>query len=247
MISTADTATGPSAILLKNARDGDAIAREEIVRLLLPMANRVARRFATSQHPAEDLAQVAGIGILKAIERYDSSHDASFATYAHALMTGEVRRHVRDSRMVRIPRSIYEQVPAFQRALTRLRLNLGREPTRYELAAALEVTKEEIIEIMDASLHTHHVSLDAAAEENGGEIDLGRDDAAFAHAEASADLAPMLSALNPREKMILYLRFEDGLSQSEIATELELSQTQISRVIRQALDKLSRRAGVATA
>ena len=213
----------------------------------MPMADRIARRFATSMHPREDLAQVAGIGMLKAIERYDGTRDASFATYAHALMTGEVRRHVRDSRMVRIPRSIYEQVPAFQRALSDLRLEHQREPTRYELAAALEVTKEEIIEIMDAAIHANHVSLDAAAEANGGEIDLGRHDDAFARAEAGADLAPMLSVLSERERMIIDMRFEEGLSQAEIATALELSQTQVSRVIRGALDKLSRRAGVTAA
>ena len=213
----------------------------------MPMADRIARRFATSMHPREDLAQVAGIGMLKAIERYDGTRDASFATYAHALMTGEVRRHVRDSRMVRIPRSIYEQVPAFQRALSELRLEHQREPTRFELAAALEVTKEEIIEIMDAAIHANHVSLEAAAEENGGEIDLGRHDQEFARAEAGADLAPMLSVLTDRERMIIEMRFEEGLSQAEIATALGLSQTQVSRVIRGALDKLSRRAGVAAA
>src|SRR5439155_4756773 len=169
------------------ARSGDAHARELVMRELMPLAQRIARRFAGTQHPAEDLVQVAGIGVLKALDRFDSTQDASFATYAHALMTGEVRRHVRDSRMVRIPRSIYEQVPAFQRALSQLRLEHQREPTRYELAAALEVTKEEIIEIMDAAIHTNHVSLDAAAEENGGEIDLGRHDEAFARAEAGAD------------------------------------------------------------
>ena len=213
----------------------------------MPMADRIARRFATSMHPREDLAQVAGIGLLKAIDRFDSAHDAAFATYAHALMTGEVRRHIRDSRMVRIPRSIYEQVPALQRALTQLRTELGREPTRYELAAALEVTKEEVIEIMDAAIHTSHVSLDAAAEDNGGEIGLGRNDEEFARAEVGADLAPMLSVLTERERMIIDLRFDGGLSQAEIAAGLNISQTQVSRMIRGALEKLSRRAGVAAA
>ena len=209
------------------------------------MADRIARRFATSMHPREDLAQVAGIGLLKALERYETNREAAFSTYAHALMTGEVRRHIRDSRMVRIPRSIYEQVPALQRAQSTLRTQLGREPTRFELAAELEVTKEELIEIMDAASHATHVSLDAAAEENGGEFELGHHDDDYARAEAGADLAPMLSVLTPRERMIIDMRFDDGLSQAEIAARLDLSQTQVSRVIRQALDKLSRRAGVA--
>jgi RNA polymerase sigma-B factor len=224
---------------------GDRTARERIVRELMPMAQRIARRFSGPQHPLEDLTQVAGIGLLKALDRFDPTRDASFETYAHALMSGEVRRHVRDSRMVRIPRPIYEQVPAFQRALAQLRVKLGREPSRQEIATALGVDKEEVIEIAEAAISAQHVSLDAAAEETGGEFELGAHDAAFDRVEAGADLAPMLSALTQRERMIIELRFDQGLSQSEIAAGLDLSQTQVSRLIRQALAKLSRRAGVA--
>ena len=209
------------------------------------LAARVARRFVTSQHPVDDLTQVAGIGLLKAIDRFDHGRDNAFATYAHALMTGEVRRHVRDSRMVRIPRSIYEQVPLFQRTLTKLRDELGRDPSRDELATALGVTREDIIEIEDAAIHAVHVSLDAAAEDAGGELPLAARDGGFDRAEAGVTLAPILNALTQRERMILDLRFEDGLSQSEIATGLGLSQTQVSRLIRRALEKLSERAGVA--
>jgi RNA polymerase sigma-B factor len=237
--------TGLSALVLTRARDGDDRARDRVIRELLPMAERVARRFTGPQHPVEDLTQVAGIGVRKALERFDPARDAQFSTYAHALMTGEVQRHIRDSRMVRIPRAIYEQVPAFQRALSQLRLELGREPHRQELADALGVTKEEIVEIMEAALTAQHVSLDAAAEENGGELELGGHDEDFARAEAGVDLAPMLSVLTPRERMIIDLRFEDGLSQTEIAEGLGLSQTQVSRLIRGALAKLSKRAGVA--
>jgi RNA polymerase sigma-B factor len=243
-VSTA-AETRLSALLLARARAGDERARETVLRELMPMAERMARRFSGPQHPVEDLTQVAGIGVLKALERFDPAHDARFSTYAHALMTGEVQRHIRDSRMVRIPRSIYEQVPAFQRTLSRLRLELGREPHRQELADALGTTKEEIVEIMDAALTAQHVSLDAAAEENGGELELGGHDEAFARAEAGVDLAPMLSVLTERERMIIDMRFEDGLSQTEIADSLGLSQTQVSRLTRAALDKLSKRAGIA--
>jgi RNA polymerase sigma factor (sigma-70 family) len=234
-----------SARLLARARGGDERARDRVIRELMPMAQRVARRFSGPQHPVEDLAQVAGIAVLKALERFDTNRDAQFATYAHALMTGEVRRHVRDSRMVRIPRSIYEQVPAFQRTLSRLRLELAREPSRQEVADALGVTKEDVVEIIDAALTAQHISLDAAAEENGGELELGHHDDDFARAEAGADLAPMLSVLTERERMIIDMRFEEGLSQSEIAQALSLSQTQVSRLIRAALAKLSKRAGIA--
>jgi RNA polymerase sigma-B factor len=239
-----DSSHGPPTALLTRARVGDEFARDRIVRMLMPLAERVARRFAGPQHPVEDLTQVAGIGVLKALERFDPSRDASFSTYAFALMTGEVQRYVRDSRMVRIPRSIYEQVPVFQRTLARLRIDLRREPTRDEIADALGVSKEDVVELMDAALTAQHVSLDAAADENGGELELGRDDYEFERAEAGATLVPMLSALTPRERMIIDLRFEDGLSQSEIAEGLGVSQTQVSRLIRRALEKLSQRAGV---
>lgn len=245
MGTAAHPITAPSRTLLSRARKGDARARERLVGMMMPTAERVARRFAGPQHPVEDLAQVAGIGLLKAIDRFDASHEAAFTTYAHALMTGEVRRHVRDSRMVRIPRSIYEQVPAFQRTFAKLRHNLGREPSRDELAEELGISKEDVIELMDAATTAQHVSLDAAAEAAGGELQLADYDGAFARAEAGADLAPMLAALTPRERMILDLRFTDGLSQTEIAQGLNLSQTQVSRLIRGALAKLSERAGLA--
>lgn len=211
----------------------------------MPTAERVARRFAGPQHPVEDLTQVAGIGLLKAMDRFDPQRDVAFGTYAHALMTGEIQRNLRDSRMVRIPRAIYEQVPHFQRTFAKLRHDLRREPSRDELSEALGISKEDVIELLEAATSAQHVSLDAAAEEAGGDLPLADHDAAFEQAEAGADLAPMLAALTPRERMILSLRFDDGLSQSEIADGLGLSQTQVSRLIRRALDKLSERAGVA--
>ena len=236
---------GPSNALVFRARGGDERARDRVLRELLPMAERVGRRFAGPQHPAEDLAQVASIGVLKAIDRFDPTHETAFATYAHALMTGEVRRHIRDSRMVRIPRSIYEMVPNFQRAYTRLRSELGHNPSNAELATALEISHEDVIQIMDAAIHAQHISLDAAVEESGDDFALADPSNDFDRAEAGATLAPMLTTLNPRERMILDLRFQDGLSQTEIADGLGISQTHVSRLIRRALAKMSAQAGVA--
>jgi RNA polymerase sigma-B factor len=239
-----DAWQGPSEALLMRARSGDAQACDRIMRELMPVAERVARRFASASHPAEDLAQVASIGLLKAIDRFDPAHETAFTTYAHALMTGEIRRHVRDSRMVRIPRSIYEQVPRFQRTFDDLRRQLGRAPSRQEIALAMGLSKEEVIEIADAAVNAQHVSLDTGLEDGSGETQFGAgEDRGFEQAEAGADLVPMLRALSPRERMIINLRFGEGLSQAEIATGMGLSQTQVSRLIRQALAKLSARAG----
>jgi RNA polymerase sigma-B factor len=202
--------------LIERARSGDAAARDQLVREFAPMAGRIGRRFATSMHPHQELTQVAEMAVLKALDRHDTSRDAAFAAYAQARMAGEVRRHIRDSRMVHVPRSLHEQVPALRRALTRLRSELGREPTLYRLAAELQVTKEEVIEIIDAASH--------------GE-----------------ELEHVLSELTPPERMVVDLRFEEGLSQTAIATALALAETQVSRVIRQGLDKLAHGAGAVPA
>jgi RNA polymerase sigma-B factor len=231
------------ARLVVRARGGDERARDRLVRELLPLAERVARRFASPHHPAEDLTQVAGIGLLKAIDRYDTAREAAFTTYAQAVMTGEVQRHMRDTRLVRIPRPIYEQVPRFQRALDRLTAELGRTPRRRELADTLDLSVEELIEVADAALTSRPMSLDG---ESGAEAswDVGEHDSEFERVEAGAALAPMLRSLSQRERMVLDLRFEDGLSQSEIADGLGLSQTQVSRILRRALEKLSELAAV---
>jgi RNA polymerase sigma-B factor len=228
--------------LAGRAQAGDESARERLVRELMPAADRVARRFATHHHPAEDLAQVAGIGLLKAIDRFEGGREAAFATYAQALMTGEIRRHLRDGRLMRIPRPIYEQVPRFQRALERLGAELGRSPSRAELAEALELTVEDVIEIADAALTAQPVSLDAALADFGGAEHLGEHDHRFDQVEAGASLAPMLDSLTERERLILDMRFEEGLSQTEIGAGLGISQTQVSRILRAAIAKLSHKA-----
>jgi RNA polymerase sigma-B factor len=204
---------------------------------MLPIAGRVARRFASSQHPAEDLAQVAGIGLLKAIDRFEPTREATFATYAHALMTGEVRRYMRDARLLRVPRPIYEQVPRFQRALARLTAVHGRRPTREELAGELGLTKEELIEVADAAISAQTVSLDS---DHASAWETADHETGYDRAEAGASLEPLLRKLTERERMVIDLRFESGLSQSEIGAGLGLSQTQVSRILRGAIAKLSR-------
>jgi RNA polymerase sigma-B factor len=234
----------PSAALLARARAGDLSARDRAVREMLPAAARVARKFASSHHMVDDLTQVAGIGLLKAIQRFDPEREAAFGTYAHVLMTGEVRRHIRDSRMVRIPRTIYERVPRFQETLESLRRELGRNPSRQEIAIAMDLSKEDVIEIADAALHAQHVSLDAVFEDGAAETDVGGEDLGFERVEAGVDLAPMLRTLSPRERTIINLRFDEGLSQGEIATRMGLSPTQVSRLIHRTLAKLATRAGI---
>jgi RNA polymerase sigma-B factor len=233
--------------LARRAQNGDLRARDTLVCELLPLAERVARRFASRHHALDDLTQVAGIGLLKAVDRFDASREAAFVTYAHALMTGELRRYLRDSRLLRIPRPIYEQIPRFQRAMERLRADLGRSPTRQELADALGVTKEELVEIADAALTSRPVSLEAALEAGASGRGVAGYDEDFDRAEAGAALAPLLRKLSPRERMILDLRFSEGLSQAEIGEGLGVSQVQVSRLLRAALSKLSAHAAPARA
>jgi len=232
------------ARLVARARAGDNRARDGLVRELMPLAERVARRFASVHQPAEDLTQVAGIGLLKAIERFDASREVAFTTYAQAVMTGEVQRHIRDTRLVRVPRPIYEQVPRFQRTLDRLTGELGRTPTRREVAHALDVSVEELIEVADAALTSRTMSLDGG---DGAETgwDPGEYEQGFEQVEAGAALEPMLRKLSQRERMVLDLRFDDGLSQTEIAEGLGISRTQVSRILRRALAKLTEQAALA--
>src|SRR3954462_7401437 len=156
-----ESPTSPERALIRRAQEGSTRSRDILVDRYMPLCDRVGRRFSGAQHPAEDLTQGAGIGLLKATERSDAQLDNVFSTYAHALMTGEVRRHIRDSRMVRIPRSIYEQVPRLQRKQSQLRSDLGRTPTNEELATALGVSRDDVIQLLDAATHAQHVSLDA--------------------------------------------------------------------------------------
>jgi RNA polymerase sigma-B factor len=223
----------------------DGAAREALIEHFLPLARSLARRYRRSSESIEDLIQVASLGLVKAIDRYDPSRGVPFAGYAVPTILGELRRHFRDaSWAVHVPRGVQERALEVEDARELLSLRGGRPPTVLELAEYLELDVEQVLGAMQAAQAHSAVSLDAprpGAEEDGdstrGET-IGSEDRGYELAEDSAVVADALKSLSERDRRILHLRFARDMTQSEIATEVGLSQMQISRVIRRSLDQL---------
>jgi RNA polymerase sigma-B factor len=247
----------PDAALFERARsDGDerarGHAREQLIERYLPLARRLARRYQRAEEPFEDLVQVASLGLVKAVDRFDHTRRVVFSSYAVPTILGELKRHFRDRAWsVRVPRDLQELALRVDRAATQISLGKSRAPTVGELAEALDVPPERVLEALEAAAAYRAGSLDAprsAQGEDAGESladSLGDEDAGFRHAEERAVLEPLLARISPRERTVLELRFGADLTQAEIGDRLGVSQMQVSRLIRQALVRL--RAGMGDA
>jgi RNA polymerase sigma-B factor len=241
----------PDEVLFARAHAGDARARELLTERYLPLARRLARRYQRSEEPLDDLEQVASLGLLKAIDRFDASRDVAFSSFAVPTILGEVKRHFRDRTWsVRVPRDLQELALRADRMAAELALDKHRAPTVAELAEALDSTEEQVLEALRAAGAYHAGSLDAPRpgrdEAAAGESladSLGEDEHGFERAEERATLAPLLAHVSSRERMVLVLRFGEDMTQAEIGERIGVSQMQVSRLIRQALARL--RAGVA--
>jgi RNA polymerase sigma-B factor len=219
----------------------DTAAREELTRRFLPLAEYLARRFSGRGESQDDLFQVASLGLLNAIDRFDLSRDVQFSTYAAVTIVGELKRHFRDKGWaVRVPRRLQEIGLRINTVLPELSQQLGRSPTIDEIAARCDANAEEILEAMEASQAYATSSLDAPAGEDGAapiEV-LGSDDPSMELLEEWASVAPAVRDLPQRERTVLYLRFFRGLTQSEIAREVGVSQMHVSRILSQTLREL---------
>ena len=219
----------------------DAEAREELVRRFLPLAEYLARRFAGRGEAQDDLFQVASLGLLNAIDRFDLGRDVQFSTYAAVTIVGELKRHFRDKGWaVRVPRRLQEVGLRVNAVLPELSQELGRSPTIEEIAGRVGASAEEILEAMEASQAYSTSSLDAPTGEEGAapiEV-LGGDDPSLGLLEEWASIAPAVRDLPQRERTVLYLRFFRGLTQSEIAREVGVSQMHVSRILAQTLRTL---------
>jgi RNA polymerase sigma-B factor len=224
--------------------DGDTAAREEVIERFLPLARRLARRYERPDEPIDDLVQVASMGLVKAVDRFDPNRGVAFSSFAVPTILGELKRYFRDvGWAVHVPRSIQERALEVNRAATELSRALGRSPTTSELAAATELSREEVLEAVEAATAYDSVSLETpgATGEGDGEMvgeQLGVEERGYELAEYSATLAPELRALPDRDRRVLYLRFVEDLTQSEIAERIGVSQMHVSRLIRGALAKL---------
>lgn len=236
----------PDAELFRRVRShADAQAREQLVERYLPLARRLARRYQRTEEPLEDLVQVASLGLLKAVDRFDQEREVVFSSYAVPTILGELKRHFRDRTWsVRVPRDLQELALRVDRAVTQLSLGRGHSPSVGEIAQAVGSAPEEVLEALEAAGAYRAASLDAprsAQGEEAGETiadSLGHEDRGFQQAERRATLEPLLDRISPRERAVLELRFGEDLTQAEIGQRIGVSQMQVSRLIRQALARL---------
>ena len=224
----------------------DHEARDELAALYQPLAEYLARRFYGRGEPLEDLIQVANIGLIKAIDRFDPERGVKFSTYATATVVGELKRHFRDKGWaLRVPRRLQEAGMSVGRAVTDLSQERGRSPTVKEIAGRTGLTEEDVLEAMETAQAYTAASLDAPTDDEGateGER-LGEEEEAFELLEGWTSVAPAIRDLPRRERTILYLRFFRGLTQTQIAEELGISQMHVSRLLSRTLEELRRAVG----
>ena len=238
-----------SAALFAKLSDPDsteaqrAVYRDELVHLHLPLVEHFARRFLNRGEPFDDLLQVGTIGLIKAVDRFDTERGVEFSTYATPTIVGEIKRHFRDRGWaIRVPRRLQELRLSITSATAELTQELGRSPTVSELARKIGVSDEEIIEGLESSNAYSTLSLDAPDSSEDSALSMidviGGDDEALEHVENRETIKPLLEALDPREKHILTLRFFRGMTQSQIAAEIGISQMHVSRLLARTLERL---------
>ncbi|MDI7252219.1 MAG: SigB/SigF/SigG family RNA polymerase sigma factor [Actinomycetota bacterium] len=227
-------------------RTGDPRIRDQLIAHNIHLVEYLARKFANRGEPLEDLLQVGFIGLIKAIDRYDLDRGVEFSTYATPTIVGELKRYFRDKGWaIRIPRRLQMRDLELNQAVDHLTQELHRAPTLQEVAEHLEISLEEVVEIMESSYAANYLSLDNIFYTNEGEdrgfslLDyLGGEDDDFSLAEDRDTLAKLISRLSDREQKVIYMRFFRGMTQMEIARELNISQMHVSRLLRKILDKL---------
>ena len=219
-------------------------ARDELVQRFLPLARQLARRYQRGNEPLDDLIQVASIGLVKAVDRFDPERGTAFSSYAVPTILGELKRYFRDSGWaVHVPRGMQERVMTVNQAISRLSRALGRSPTAAEIAADTGLDLEVVLEALEAAIAYDAVSLDTprTSDEDDGDTyadTVGAIDDRFELIEYTSAIDPTMSALPPRDRIVLKLRFEHDLTQLEIAERIGVSQMHVSRLIRRALKRL---------
>lgn len=225
-------------------REGDPAARDQLVERFLPLARQLARRYQRAEEPLDDLVQVASIGLIKAIDRFEPDRAVAFSSYAVPTILGELKRHFRDKTWsVRVPRDLQELALKVDRKVAELSRRLHRSPTVQEIAEAVEATEEEVLEALEAAAAYRATSFDAprtSEDDAGGTLgdQMGGEEKGFGLAEDRATLHRLLGVVTPREREVLRLRFEEDLTQAEIGERIGVSQMQVSRIIRQSLGRL---------
>jgi RNA polymerase sigma-B factor len=218
----------------------DPAAREELITANLGLAQQLARRFLHRGEPLDDLVQVASVALVKSVDRFDPGRGVDFAAFATRTIIGELKRHFRDKGWaVRASRRVQELYLELGHATAALSQQLGRSPTVKELAEATDSTEEAVIEAIEAGQGYRAASIDASeSEEDPLSARLGEHDDNYDSVEDRVLLGPALATLPPREQAILRMRFVDGLTQSEIAAAVGVSQMHVSRLLTASLQRL---------
>jgi RNA polymerase sigma-B factor len=238
------TPESDKVLLRRYHEEGDLAAREQLIEQYMSLVRSLARRYSYRGEQLEDLVQIGAIGLIKAIDRFDIDRGVELTTYATPNIIGEIKRHFRDRGWsVRVPRGLQELNIQLSRLIEELTVQLGRSPTIAELAESAEVSEEEVLEALESGRAYSSLSLSAgSSHDEEGELDplesLGTEEHQYEVSEDRAVLAPGFRALDKRERKILHLRFFEGLTQSQIAQQVGISQMHVSRLIRRSLEKI---------
>jgi RNA polymerase sigma-B factor len=230
-------------LLRRYHQQGDLAARQALIEQYMSLVRSLARRYAHRGEQLEDLVQIGAIGLIKAIDRFDIDRGVELTTYATPNIIGEIKRHFRDKGWsVRVPRGLQELSVQLSRLIEQKTFELGRSPTVGELAGASGTTEEEVLEALESSRAYSSLSLSVGSSGDEEEVDplesIGEEEREYTASEDRAVLAPGFRVLDERERRILHLRFFEGLTQSQIAQQIGISQMHVSRLIRRALEKI---------
>lgn len=223
-------------------RTQDRALRNRLIEHHVHLAQSLARRFANRSEPLDDLEQVAMLGLLKAVERFDPERGTPFGAFAVPTVIGELRRHFRDQGwMVRVPRRVQDLHLRIGAVISELSQQLGQSPTPRQIAQAAGVRDEDVLEALDAGNRYRPTSLDVApGGGTGGEALPGDADIEFASVEDRATLLNLLHRLPEREQRVMYMRYFEDMTQAEIAQAIGVSQMHVSRLLSRSLEALAR-------
>ena len=223
---------------------GDQRAREQLVQRFLPLARKLARRYQGAREPLDDLVQVASLGLLKAIDRYDVERGIAFSSFAVPTILGELKRYFRDlGWSVHVPRGAQERAIKVEQVIRTLTVRTGRTPSFSEVAEYMELSIEDVLDAVEAAAAHYSVSLDTPREDRESEAgtlgeSIGVTDDRFELIDAGSCIASAAAQLSDRERYVLGLRFVADKTQTQIAVEIGVSQMQVSRILHQAVQRM---------
>jgi RNA polymerase sigma-B factor len=245
MTTASISRTESNELFIRWQQGQDRGARDELVERFLPLARKLARRYCGAREPFDDLMQVASLGLVKAVDRFDPDRGTAFSSFAVPTILGELKRYFRDlGWSVHVPRGAQEQALLVEDAQQKLSSKTGRAPSVQDIAQYLELSVEDVVEALETAAAHHSTSLDAPRDDGEGESGtladaFGNEDERFELVDASVTIAAAARHLSARERHVLALRFVEDLTQTQISEEIGVSQMQVSRILRRALARLN--------